>query len=64
MSHLVFIYSCPGYKSSVKERMLYSSCKAAAIEIAETNLQMEIVKKVMQFAIYWMLSTVCLCRQK
>ena len=28
---LVFIYSCPGYKCSVKERMVYSSCKSPLI---------------------------------
>lgn len=46
LEQIVFIYSCPGYKCSVKERMLYSSCKAAVTGIVESDLQMEIVKKI------------------
>lgn len=41
----IFIYSMPGYSCSVRERMMYSSCKAPFLE----NLQsfgVEIVKKV------------------
>ncbi len=36
----------PGYSCSVKERMLYSSCKAAVIGYCEHVEEMEIVKKV------------------
>ena len=36
----------PGYSCSVKERMLYSSCKAPLLDACESVLKMEIVKKV------------------
>uniref|UniRef100_A0A3Q3EGH0 Twinfilin-1 n=1 Tax=Labrus bergylta TaxID=56723 RepID=A0A3Q3EGH0_9LABR len=42
----VFIYSMPGYKCSIKERMLYSSCKNPLVDMVERNLQIEIEKKV------------------
>lgn len=42
----VFIYSMPGYKCSIRERMLYSSCKNPLIETVENNLRIEIAKKV------------------
>lgn len=42
----VFIYSMPGYSCSVKERMLYSSCKAPLIDLIESNLGLTISKKV------------------
>lgn len=42
----VFIYSMPGYKCSVRERMLYSSCKNPLIDTVERNLNIEIEKKV------------------
>ncbi|XP_014831760.1 PREDICTED: twinfilin-1-like, partial [Poecilia mexicana] len=42
----VFIYSMPGYKCSIRERMLYSSCKNNLIDMVETKLQMEIEKKL------------------
>ena len=41
----VLIYSMPGYKCSVKERMLYSSCKAPFIESVQ-QLNIEVVKSV------------------
>lgn len=41
----VFIYSMPGYKCSIKERMLYSSCKSPLISKIE-SLGIEITKKV------------------
>uniref|UniRef100_A0A1X7VR29 ADF-H domain-containing protein n=1 Tax=Amphimedon queenslandica TaxID=400682 RepID=A0A1X7VR29_AMPQE len=31
LESFIFIYSCPGYKCSVKERMVYSSCKSPLI---------------------------------
>ncbi|PWA28487.1 hypothetical protein CCH79_00016338, partial [Gambusia affinis] len=42
----VFIYSMPGYKCSIRERMLYSSCKNNLIDMVETKLQIEIEKKL------------------
>ncbi len=36
----------PGYKCPIKERMLYSSCKAPVVDMIEQNLGMEIAKKV------------------
>lgn len=42
---IVFIYSMPGYKCSIKERMLYSSCKSPLISRIE-SLGIEITKKL------------------
>lgn len=42
---IVFIYSMPGYNCSIKERMLYSSCKAPLTEIID-RLGLEIAKKL------------------
>ncbi|KAK2892819.1 hypothetical protein Q8A67_012807 [Cirrhinus molitorella] len=42
----VFIYSMPGYKCSIKERMLYSSCKNPLIDTVEKKLGIEIAKKL------------------
>jgi len=42
----VFIYSMPGYSVSVKERMLYSSCKNAVVDVIEKLYSIEIAKKV------------------
>ncbi|XP_048862251.1 twinfilin-1-like [Brienomyrus brachyistius] len=42
----VFMYSMPGYKCSIKERMLYSSCKNPLIDMVETGLHIEIAKKL------------------
>lgn len=42
----------PGYKCSVKERMLYSTCKAPLLAGLEEGLQMEIPKKVCNFIRY------------
>lgn len=41
----VFIYSMPGYSCSIKERMLYASCKNPLTEII-TSLGLTINKKV------------------
>lgn len=46
LDSIVFIYSMPGYSCSVKERMLYSSCKATLLSGLEQVLKMEIVKKL------------------
>uniref|UniRef100_A0A4W5KLG3 Twinfilin-1 n=1 Tax=Hucho hucho TaxID=62062 RepID=A0A4W5KLG3_9TELE len=42
----VFIYSMPGYKCSIKERMLYSSCKNPLVDLVENNMQIDILKKL------------------
>lgn len=42
----VFIYSMPGYNCSIRERMLYSSCKNPLVDMVENNLQIEIEKKL------------------
>uniref|UniRef100_A0A3B4YNY9 Twinfilin-1 n=1 Tax=Seriola lalandi dorsalis TaxID=1841481 RepID=A0A3B4YNY9_SERLL len=42
----VFIYSMPGYKCSIRERMLYSSCKNPLVDMVENNLHIEIEKKL------------------
>lgn len=42
---IVFIYSMPGYDCSVKERMMYSSCKGPFVE-SISSLGLEIAKKV------------------
>ena len=42
----VFIYSMPGYSVSIKERMLYSSCKNAVVDVIEKIYNIEIAKKV------------------
>uniref|UniRef100_A0A3B3QHA3 Twinfilin-1 n=1 Tax=Paramormyrops kingsleyae TaxID=1676925 RepID=A0A3B3QHA3_9TELE len=42
----VFIYSMPGYTCSVRERMLYSSCKSPLLDTVEKNLNIQIAKKV------------------
>ncbi|XP_062327710.1 twinfilin-2-like isoform X2 [Osmerus eperlanus] len=43
---LVFIYSMPGYSCSIKERMLYSSCKNRLLFEVERDYQLEIAKKM------------------
>lgn len=42
----VFIYSMPGYKCSIKERMLYSSCRNSLIGEVENRLHIDIAKKM------------------
>ncbi|KAM9375547.1 twinfilin-1a [Pholidichthys leucotaenia] len=42
----VFIYSMPGYKCSIKDRMLYSSCKIPFVDMVENTLKIEIEKKL------------------
>ncbi|KAG7324099.1 hypothetical protein KOW79_012115 [Hemibagrus wyckioides] len=46
LESIVFIYSMPGYSCSIKERMLYSSCKNPLIDMVENKLQMEVEKKL------------------
>lgn len=46
LESIVFIYSMPGYSCSVKERMLYSSCKGPLLESIERNIRLPIIKKI------------------
>ncbi|XP_062402695.1 twinfilin-1-like [Sardina pilchardus] len=46
LESIVFIYSMPGYSCSIKERMLYSSCKNPLVDMVESQLNMEIEKKL------------------
>ncbi|XP_065828964.1 twinfilin-1-like [Oscarella lobularis] len=45
LDSVVFVYSSPGYKCSVRERMLYSSCKATVVDLAK-QLDIDVVKAV------------------
>ncbi|XP_055985311.1 toll-like receptor 9 isoform X1 [Sorex fumeus] len=45
LESVVFIYSMPGYKCSIRERMLYSSCKSRLLDSVEQDFQLEISKK-------------------
>ncbi|KAK3101737.1 hypothetical protein FSP39_005974 [Pinctada imbricata] len=45
LESIVFVYSMPGYKCSIKERMLYSSCKSPLIDDLE-GMGLEIAKKL------------------
>ncbi|RVE50966.1 hypothetical protein evm_004375 [Chilo suppressalis] len=45
LSSVVFIYSMPGYSCSIKERMMYSSCKGQFLEIIE-RMGVEIAKRL------------------
>ena len=42
---VIFIYSMPGFQCSVKERMLYSSCKSELLSSLKTNAGLEINKQ-------------------
>ncbi|ELU12338.1 hypothetical protein CAPTEDRAFT_150315 [Capitella teleta] len=42
----VFIYSMPGYKCPIKERMLYSSCKNPFLASLEDGMKMQIARKL------------------
>ncbi|KAM4722482.1 twinfilin-2 isoform 2-T2 [Rhinophrynus dorsalis] len=46
LESVVFIYSMPGYKCSIKERMLYSSCKNRLLESVEQGFLLDIAKKI------------------
>lgn len=39
----------PGYSCSIRERMLYSSCKNPLVDMVENKLQIEIAKKVRNY---------------
>ena len=42
----VFIYSMPGYSVPIKERMMYSSCRNAVVEVIESTLGIKLEKKI------------------
>ncbi|KAG0241263.1 hypothetical protein BGW41_006117 [Actinomortierella wolfii] len=42
---LVFMYTCPS-KSKIRERMLYSSCRAGVLEAAKSEAGLEVDKKL------------------
>ncbi|XP_041072015.1 twinfilin-1-like [Carcharodon carcharias] len=46
LESIVFIYSMPGYTCSIRERMLYSSCKSPLIDMVEKQIALEITKKI------------------
>lgn len=47
LESLVFVYSMPGYKCSIKERMLYSTCKGPLLDVATgSNVGLEIGRKI------------------
>ncbi len=41
---IIFIYSMPGFSCSVKERMLYSSCKSELLSYLKNQAQIELSK--------------------
>lgn len=43
---VIFIYSVPGSSTSVKERMLYSSCKSSLMSAIQTKIGLEVHKKL------------------
>ncbi|XP_062970452.1 toll-like receptor 9 isoform X1 [Cynocephalus volans] len=45
LESVVFIYSMPGYKCSIRERMLYSSCKSRLLDSVEQDFHLEVSKK-------------------
>nr|AAQ97998.1 CG17293-PA-like protein [Danio rerio] len=46
LESVVFIYSMPGYSCSIKERMLYSSCKSRLLDEVERDFHLEVAKKL------------------
>ncbi|XP_029008114.1 twinfilin-2 isoform X2 [Betta splendens] len=46
LESIVFIYSMPGYSCSIKERMLYSSCKSRLLDEVEKDYHLEVAKKL------------------
>lgn len=46
LESVVFIYSMPGYSCSIKERMLYSTCKSRLLEEVEKDYNLEVAKKL------------------
>lgn len=46
MESIVFVYSMPGYKCSIKDRMLYSTCKGPLLDVATDRVGMTIARKL------------------
>lgn len=47
LESVVFVYSMPGYKCPIKERMLYSTCKGPLLDVATgSNVGLEIARKI------------------
>ncbi|XP_071960813.1 twinfilin-2-like [Antedon mediterranea] len=46
LKSIVFIYSMPGYKCSVKERMLYSTCKSPFLNGIANEFNIEVAKSI------------------
>ncbi|KAI9565341.1 hypothetical protein GHT06_009133 [Daphnia sinensis] len=46
LESIVFICSMPGYACSIRERLLYSSCKGHIIDLIENKLLIQIDKKI------------------
>ncbi|XP_014672687.1 PREDICTED: twinfilin-1-like isoform X2 [Priapulus caudatus] len=46
LDSIVFLYSMPGYTCPIKERMLYSSCKAPLLDTIEQYVQLPLARKV------------------
>lgn len=45
----------PGYTCSIRERMLYSSCKSPLLEIVERQLQMDVIRKVIIYLLIYVI---------
>lgn len=59
----VFVYSCPGFKSSVRERMLYSSSKEPVVSSIEQDFSIAIEKKVSTAIATYMYYEICVKTQ-
>eukprot|EP00039_Didymoeca_costata_P018582 m.334086 g.334086 ORF g.334086 m.334086 type:complete len:357 (-) comp17284_c0_seq1:154-1224(-) len=46
LESVLFVYSCPGFKLKVQDRMLYASCKAPLLDIIEQDIGITITKKL------------------
>lgn len=46
MESIMFVYSMPGYKCSIKDRMLYSTCKGPLLDVAADRIGMTIARKI------------------
>lgn len=46
LESIVFVYSMPGYKCSIKDRMLYSTCKGPLLDVATDRVGLEIARKI------------------
>nr|CAG4648787.1 EOG090X0A90 [Polyphemus pediculus] len=46
LESIIFIYSMPGYACSIRERMLYSSCKGPITDLLENKLIINVANKL------------------